>query len=99
MKISAAAAFLLPAAGLAAYTKDDYLSGRVHDALMAAKESEFDWHRSKGDYDPRKWKSWFKGKGSRRGKWGDRSDKVECENGLAIVEPGNANQTFRCKNV
>ncbi|GAB7365359.1 hypothetical protein MBLNU230_g6438t2 [Neophaeotheca triangularis] len=97
MKISTAAALLLPAAGLTtAYTKEDYEGGRVHDRLMALKENTFDYKRTHGLYKANKFISWFKW---RVGNWKERNDKVKCRGGRAVVERGDPDQTFRCKNM
>jgi len=97
MKFGAfATALLLPATAFAAFTKDDYSSGRVHQKLVDMKERAFAKYGAMGAYDSRKWKSW---KGWRKGNWRQRDDRVKCRDGYAVVEPGNANQTFRCKNV
>jgi hypothetical protein len=45
--------------------------------------------------DTKLWPSWSKYEAVKFGK----KDKVKCKDGLAIVEPGNVNQTFRCNNV
>lgn len=56
---------------------------------MKLKNDQWAQDVADGKQDPKQWASW---KGSKK-------DRVECKNGLAIAEPGNANQTFRCKNV
>lgn len=45
--------------------------------------------------DTKLWPSWKNYEAVKFGK----KEKVACKNGLAIVEPGNVNQTYRCNNV
>lgn len=87
----------LPTLAFAAYSPDDYADGRVHDRLMSLKNTQWDREVTEGKHDSRKWQSWKKYPG--RGPKGRDGDVVRCKNGLAIAEPGNANQTFRCNNV
>jgi hypothetical protein len=49
-------------------------------------------HRSLGEYSSKKWKSFLKHHKD--------NDVIKCNaKGLAVVEPGNPAETFRCKNV
>lgn len=60
-----------------------------HDQEVWAREKAY------GMFDQRRYPSRaWRGRGSK-----SKDAKVECKDGLAVVEPGNANQTFRCNNV
>lgn len=107
MKLTHLASLLLPVLACA-YTEADYESGRVHQMIMNRKEVcrlrpftilfadvlQASWkeHRSSGEYDSKKWTSFVK--------IHKDNDVIRCNNeGLAVVEPGNPDQTFKCKNV
>ena len=70
----------------------DYASGAVHQKPMKLKNDQWAHDAAEGKQDPRQWLSWKDNKGSKK-------DRVKCKDGLAVVEAGNANQTFRCNNV
>jgi hypothetical protein len=93
MKFSLAALALPIAVNAALYSKADYASGTVHQKLMKLKNDQWANDAAEGKQDPKQWTSW------QHQKPGSKKDRVECKDGLAIVEPGNANQTFRCNNV
>ena len=89
---------LLPALATAAkYTPYDYASGKVHKMNMGRKEAEWARHRAKGDFDSWKWPSWDQSRSNGGPKY--KRDYVKCVDGFAVVEQGNPNQTFVCKNV
>jgi hypothetical protein len=55
-------------------------------------KASWEKHRSWGEYSSKKWKSFLKHHKDK--------DFVKCNpKGLAVVEPGNPLETFRCKNV
>jgi hypothetical protein len=104
-------ALFLPVTALAAYySVDKYETGEVHDRIIRMKQVNILTHteinqqvqetwakeKSAGMFDQRHYPSWkfWRGRGST-----SRKDNVKCKDGLAVVEPGNANQTFRCNNV
>ncbi|KAF2754917.1 hypothetical protein EJ05DRAFT_138046 [Pseudovirgaria hyperparasitica] len=80
----------------AEYAVEEYASGAIHQRLMTMKNEQWDHDESVGLHDLDQWPSWDR--------WSSlkpdfKNDRVKCKDGLAIVEPGNANQTFRCKNM
>ncbi|KAF2716302.1 hypothetical protein K431DRAFT_20770 [Polychaeton citri CBS 116435] len=79
---------------LLAFTQQDYESGRVHELVMQNKFTSWNQHKAHGDYRSGKWRSWEKWRNG-PGKRGP----VKCKDGLAIVEHGNPNQTFQCKDM
>ncbi|OQO06653.1 hypothetical protein B0A48_08440 [Cryoendolithus antarcticus] len=86
---------VLPVAALAAYTSKEYADYAVHARVMGLKESQWARDRSQGKHVSRKWNS----RDKKNGGWRDRNDPVRCRNAFAVVEPGNANQTFRCSGM
>lgn len=55
-------------------------------------QASWEKHRKGGEYNSKKWKSFLKHHKDK--------DVVKCNpKGLAVVEPGNPAETFRCKNV
>jgi hypothetical protein len=93
MKFSLATLALPIAVNAALYSSAEYASGAVHQKLMKLKNDQWAHDVAEGKQDPKQWSSW------KHQKPGSKKDRVECKNGLAIVEAGNANQTFRCNNV
>ncbi|KAK2814042.1 hypothetical protein FQN50_000446 [Emmonsiellopsis sp. PD_5] len=67
-------------------TTEMYDSGEVHESIMAAKHSTWDRNRAAGKFKSEQYPSLKK-------------NRVKCKDGLAIVEKGNANQTFKCDNI
>lgn len=92
MKFSLATLALPVVANAAFYSSSEYASGAVHQKLMKMKTDQWAHDAEEGRQNPKQWSSWKDNKGSKK-------DRVQCKNGLAIVEAGNANQTFRCDNV
>jgi hypothetical protein len=93
MKFSLATLALPVAVNAALYSSAEYASGAVHQKLMKLKNDQWAHDVAEGKQDPKQWSSW------KHQKPGSKKDRVECKDGLAIVEAGNANQTFRCNNV
>jgi hypothetical protein len=93
MKFSLATLALPIAANAAFFSSADYASGAVHQKLMKLKNDQWAHDVAEGKQDPKQWSSWSNEKA------GPKKDRVQCKDGLAIVEAGNANQTFRCNNV
>lgn len=91
-------ALALPALAAAAqYSKEDYVSGKVHQESMDRKMATWSRQRANGEMDSSKWSSWDKM--GRKGSWNPKRDHVPCANGQAVVEKGNPLQTFACNNV
>ncbi|KAK3708293.1 hypothetical protein LTR37_011558 [Vermiconidia calcicola] len=80
---------------VSAYTPRDYGSGFVHQKIMGMKHDIWARDRAAGLHAPDRYPSLHNQRDGAR----QRSDSVKCRNGQAVVEPGNANQTFRCKNM
>ncbi|CAK1356717.1 unnamed protein product [Cercospora beticola] len=81
----------------AEYAAEMYASGEIHSQIMETKHAQWDADQAAGRHDPgafTSWKNW-------PGQLGLilRRDPVRCENGLAVVEPLNPLQTFRCQNM
>jgi hypothetical protein len=93
MKFSLATLALPVVAHAASFSKSEYASGAVHQKLMKLKTDQWAHDAAEGKQDSKQWTSWMYAKP------GSKKDRVECKNGLAIAEAGNANQTFRCSNV
>jgi choice-of-anchor B domain-containing protein len=97
MKFSLAVLALPIAVQAAQFSKSEYASGAIHQKLMKLKADQWDHDVAEGKQDSRQWKSW---KSWKKGSWGSGKDKrIKCKDGLAVVEQGNANQTFRCNNM
>lgn len=91
MKFLHLALLLLPT-WVSAYTEADYDSGKVHQMIMDRKHASWEKHRKGGEYNSKKWKSFLKHHKDK--------DVIKCNSkGLAVVEPGNPSETFRCKNI
>lgn len=70
------------------FSKQEYESGVVHEAIMETKHASWDRQRESGEMDSSQYPALpldipF----------------VKCEGGLATVVPGDANQTFQCNNM
>ncbi|GIZ37933.1 hypothetical protein CKM354_000136100 [Cercospora kikuchii] len=93
MKFSAVAAAIPALAGVtnAFYSKQDYISGKVHSDIMEEKMRQWHEHEVAGDYQSAKWSGFDK--------WSSSKGKpVKCRNGLAVAKEGDPLQTFRCKD-
>ena len=57
------------------------------------KQSQAAWANKKaqGFYDNKKWNGWRKHKGSKA--------SIPCEKGYAVAVKGDADQTYKCKNI
>ncbi|KAI4611112.1 hypothetical protein J4E83_008055 [Alternaria metachromatica] len=97
MKFSLAVLALPVAVQAAHYSKSEYASGAIHQKLMKLKSDQWEVDAAQGKQDSQQWKSF---KSLKKGPHGpDKAKRVQCKDGLAIVEQGNANQTFRCNNM
>ena len=101
----------LIAAQSAIFSKEEYQSGNVHMRNLARKEvslsightspstrltssqASFSRQRNAGRFNKGRWRSFHERTHLR----GRRS--VPCRNGQAVVEEGNPEMTFQCKNV
>lgn len=92
MKFSLATLALPLAANAASFSKSEYASGAVHQKLMKLKTEQWDVDAAEGRQDSRQWASWH-------AKPGPKKDRVECKDGVAVVQAGNSSETFRCNNV
>ena len=63
------------------FSKEDYQSGAVHQSIMETKHASWDRQRAAGEMESSQYPSL-------------QVASVKCEGGLAVVEAGNANQTF-----
>ena len=68
------------------FEKWEYESGLVHESIMETKHASWDRQRAAGELQSSQYAALD-------------TPMVKCENGLAIVEAGNANQTFKCNNI
>ncbi|KAJ4357471.1 uncharacterized protein N0V89_002047 [Didymosphaeria variabile] len=84
-----AAAAMLPLAY--GFSKDDYDSGRVMAQMMEAKESAWAKHKAAGAYDNKKWNGFDKKRPNK--------DVIKCTNGKAVAVKGDADQTYKCKDI
>ncbi|PNS14772.1 hypothetical protein CAC42_2001 [Sphaceloma murrayae] len=90
-------ALALPAVASAAhFPAEMYRSGQVHQMILDMKNSQWDAMEAAGQLNSSQYPSWST--------WDKldpkvKRDRLRCENGLAIAEVGNANQTFRCNNM
>ncbi|KAF2260017.1 hypothetical protein CC78DRAFT_502275 [Lojkania enalia] len=91
MKFAAVAAALLPLASGAMFSKEEYDSGDVMAKMMEAKESAWARHKAAGHYDNKKWNG-FSRKRSHK-------DVIKCDKGKAVAVKGDADQTYKCKNI
>ncbi|RVX71169.1 hypothetical protein B0A52_03535 [Exophiala mesophila] len=80
----ASASLSLPRAE-SGFTLEQYESGYVHNVLMQAKLDSWA-HRDEAD----PFNEW---------QYPPLEGPVKCEGGVAVVEPGNSNQTFKCNNI
>lgn len=70
-----------------------YAGTKVWSRLgLTNAQASWEKHRKGGEYNSKKWKSFLKHHKDK--------DVIKCSpRGLAVVEPGNPAETFRCKNV
>lgn len=86
-----ATAALLPLASASGFTHEEYASGEVMDLMMSAKEAAWAKHREAGDYDKKKWNGFHKNRANK--------NKIECKHGRVEAVKGDADQTYKCKNI
>ncbi|PSK42943.1 hypothetical protein B9Z65_6897 [Elsinoe australis] len=91
------ALWALPAiVGAAHFPKEQYRSGAVHQKILNMKNEQWDAMEAAGLLDSSQYPSWKTWEQLDRKV---KQDRLRCDNGLAIAEPGNVNQTFRCNNM
>ena len=78
-------------ASAAAWTHEEYASGEVMEFMMSSKEAAWAKARAAGKYDQERWKG-FEEKRPNKG-------KIPCKDGVAVAVPGDADQTYKCKNI
>ncbi|KJX93656.1 hypothetical protein TI39_contig4278g00004 [Zymoseptoria brevis] len=87
MKFSAIATLLPVLASAAKFSKEEYVSGKVHMKHMEAKEASWATKRAAGKFISKKWN-------------GHKAAKVQCnKDGLAVAVKGDPLQTFKCKGI
>ncbi|CAI6336922.1 unnamed protein product [Periconia digitata] len=91
MKFTTLTAALLPLAADAMFSKEEYTSGAVMEKMMAAKEAAWAHQKAAGNYDSKKWN----GFGQKR----TSKDVIKCTDGYAEAVPGDADQTYKCKDI
>jgi hypothetical protein len=87
----ATAAALVPLASAHGFTQAEYASGDVMDLMMSSKEAAWAKRRAAGEYDSKKWNGFHKNRVNK--------DKIECKNGRVEAVTGDADQTYKCKNI
>ncbi|KAI1878150.1 uncharacterized protein JN550_000332 [Neoarthrinium moseri] len=65
-----------------------YESGQIHETIMSKKHALWDSRRAQGVYDSTQYKS-----------YSAEAGPVLCQDGVAAVIPGDANNTFRCNAI
>ncbi|PSN71312.1 hypothetical protein BS50DRAFT_518295 [Corynespora cassiicola Philippines] len=91
MKFSMVAAALLPLVSAAGFTKQQYESGEVMKMMMEKKEAAWASHKAAGRYDNKKWKHFGKNRTNK--------DVIKCKNGVVEAVKGDADQTYKCKDI
>lgn len=76
-----ASASLALAARKLSFSRQEYESGVVHESIMETKHASWDRQRAAGEMESSQYPPLS-------------ASLVKCEGGLAVVEAGNANQTF-----
>ncbi|PNS17381.1 hypothetical protein CAC42_7064 [Sphaceloma murrayae] len=84
----AALALLATGASALSFSKEEYESGAIHMSIMDSKHDQASWDRQResGEMDASQYPALD-------------VDVVKCVDGLAVVEAGNPNQTFKCNNM
>ena len=59
--------------------------------MMEGKEAAWAKHRAAGDYDSKKWNGFHWRRSNK--------NKIECKNGRVEAVKGDADQTYKCKNI
>jgi hypothetical protein len=86
-----AAAALVPLASASGFTHAEYASGDVMDLMMSSKEAAWAKRREAGEYDSKRWNGFHKNRVNK--------DKIECKHGRVEAVKGDADQTYKCKNI
>ncbi|TLD07564.1 hypothetical protein PgNI_10936 [Pyricularia grisea] len=96
MKAPSVLLFLSAVANAAHFSREQYESGEVHQKIIDMKNAQWDALEATGALDSTQWPSWRT--------WDQldasvKNGRLECKDGVAVVEEGNPMQTFRCKNM
>ncbi|KAF1850853.1 uncharacterized protein K460DRAFT_328149 [Cucurbitaria berberidis CBS 394.84] len=91
MKWATVATALLPLVSAHGFTHEQYASGEVMDLMMSGKEATWAEREAAGDYDNKQWNDFQKKRSSK--------NKIECKHGRVEAVKGDANQTYKCKNI
>jgi uncharacterized protein involved in copper resistance len=86
-----ATAAVLPLASASGFTHAEYASGEVMDLMMSSKEAAWAKQRAAGNYDSKKWAGFDKNRANK--------DKIECKHGRVEAVKGDADQTYKCRNI
>jgi hypothetical protein len=87
----ATAAALAPLASAHGFTHANYASGDVMELMMSSKEAAWAKRRAAGEYDSKRWNGFHKNRVNK--------DKIECKHGRVEAVKGDADQTYKCKNI
>ncbi|KAL7771767.1 hypothetical protein CFE70_001717 [Pyrenophora teres f. teres 0-1] len=91
MKWATLSTALLPLVAAHGFTRQEYASGDVMDLMMKGKEAAWAKERAAGTYDNKKWNGFAKKRVNK--------NKIECKNGRVEAVKGDADQTYKCKNI
>ncbi|RYN21854.1 hypothetical protein AA0115_g9432 [Alternaria tenuissima] len=91
MKWATITTALLPLVAAHGFTHQQYASGEVMDLMMSGKEMAWAKQRAAGNYDSKRWNG-FSHKRSNK-------NKIECKHGRVEAVKGDADQTYKCKNI
>ncbi|KAL6703126.1 hypothetical protein ACN47E_010188 [Coniothyrium glycines] len=91
MKWATIAAAVLPLASASGFTKAEYASGEVMSLMMEGKEAAWAKARAAGLYDNKRWNGFSKKRANK--------NKIECRNGRVEAVKGDADQTYKCKDI
>ncbi|KAF2024903.1 hypothetical protein EK21DRAFT_77652 [Setomelanomma holmii] len=86
-----ATAAIVPLASASGFSHAEYASGEVMDLMMSSKEAAWAKHRAAGEYDSKKWNGFHEKRANK--------NKIECKNGRVEAVVGDADQTYKCKNI
>ncbi|KAI4639019.1 hypothetical protein J4E93_009508 [Alternaria ventricosa] len=91
MKWATITTALLPLVAAHGFTHQQYASGEVMDLMMNGKEAAWAKQRAAGAYDSKRWNGFSKKRTNK--------NKIECKHGRVEAVKGDADQTYKCKNI
>lgn len=91
MKWAPAILAALPLASASGFTHSEYASGEVMELMKTSKEAAWARNREAGNYDSKKWAGFDKKR--------SHKDKIPCKHGRVEAVKGDADQTYKCKNI